>query len=174
LESPRARKTDKDASSRLARMERVVDAMKDRSDRIEQLKKRMLGLEARGRDFRTTIGRAVDALAGDLSVKSRERDSVASERERLERERERVAASAGEADALLWQIAASEEVLREAVAAVEDVEYQLRELSGQLDRLSGALEADQNELVTDLDQTLRQLADDDAELRGIARNLEPG
>jgi chromosome segregation ATPase len=149
--------------------------MSDRAERIEQLKGRLLGLEVRGRDFRSTIGRAMDELAADLSAKARERDELAAERERLEREREALAerarkgdaAAVAEADAALWRLAASEEVLRDAVVACEDIEYQLAELGRQLERLSEALEADQSELIADIDATLQQIARDDDEMRAL-------
>jgi serine/threonine-protein kinase len=163
----------------LARMDAVCGLMQDRSDRVQQLRTRMIALEARGREFRTTIGRAIDSLAGELSVKARERDAISGERETLERSRDELMKrghdgdrdAAGQADAVLWEIGAVDEALRIAVTACEDVEYQLQELGTQLERLSEALEADQNELVTDLDTTLRRLALDDQELRTLATTL---
>jgi chromosome segregation ATPase len=160
-------------------MEQVCARMRERADRIEQLKGRMLGLEARGRDFRSTIGYALDALASELSTRARERDAIAAEREGLERQREEVLArvaqgdaSAGaEADAVLWRLAAAEELLRVAVAEGEDLEFQRAELGRQLERLSEALEADQSELARDIDATLQQIAHDDREMRALAASL---
>jgi serine/threonine-protein kinase len=160
-------------TAQLRRMESVLEPMRERTDRIEQLRTRMLALEAKGRDFRTTIGRAIDTLAGDLSVKARERDSIASEHAELERRRDASLAKgdAGQADALLWEIAAAGEVLREAVSATEDLEFQLNELNAQLERLSEALEVDQNGLLTDLDDALRQIAAHDETLRSLLRSM---
>jgi hypothetical protein len=162
-------------------MEAICAAMRERSDRVGQLKRRTLELEARGRDFRATIGRAMDALGSELSTKARERDAVAAEREQLEQRRDALLsrgpgggpAAVGEADAVLWQIAATDEVLRAAIAACEDLEYQLRELSNQLTRLSDALESDQSGLSSSIDEALRHLARDDGELRALAASL-PG
>jgi serine/threonine-protein kinase len=168
-------------NSNVARMDLVCDRMAERAERIEHLKNRMLALEARGRDFRSTIGRAVDALAGELSQAARERDEISRERDELERAREQHAARArggsrkaqGEADALLWQIAASDEVLRAAVANCEDIEYQLQELSNQLQRLSESLEIDQNDLVREITEALASMARDDSEMRALALSV-PG
>jgi len=165
--------------AQLDRMDRVADSMRERCDHVEQLKTRLLALEAKGRDFRTTIGRAIDAIAEDLSVKAQERDAIASERDVVESERERLAslarggarAAAGEADGLLWQIAASEELLRATVTQCEDLEYQLRELGRQLERLSESLEADQNAIVTQLRAALDDIARQDEDLRAVATSM---
>jgi serine/threonine-protein kinase len=159
--------------TQLKRMEAVLEPMRERTDRIEQLRTRMLALEAKGRDFRTTIGRAIDTLAGDLSVKARERDSIAGELAELERRRDAAIAEgdAGLADATLWEIAAAGEVLREAVTATEDLEFQLNELNAQLERLSEALEVDQNGLMAELDEALRQIASHDETLRSLLRSM---
>jgi serine/threonine-protein kinase len=159
--------------AQLARMEAVLEPMRERTARIEQLRARMLALESKGRDFRTTIGRAIDTLAGDLSVKARERDSIANEHAELEKAREAALArgDAGQADALLWEIAAAGEVLREAVSGTDDIEFQLNELNAQLERLSEALEVDQNGLMAELDEALRQLAVHDETLRSLLRSM---
>ena len=159
--------------TQLGRMEGVLASMRDRSERIEQLRTRMLALEARGRDFRSTIGRAIDTLAGDLSVKARERDGIANDHGAIEKQRDEAVAAkqTGRADALLWEIAAAGEVLRESVQGTDDLEFQLRELNAQLERLSEALELDHNSLMAELDEALRDIAAHDETLRSMLRSM---
>jgi predicted nucleic acid-binding Zn-ribbon protein len=165
-----------------ARMEGegALRAMRDRIEQIEQYKDRMLQLEARGRDFRANIGRAVDDLGGDLSGKARERDLVAAERDKLEQERDDLSARkkagdhkvAGRLDAVAWEIAACDEVLRKAVAECEDLEFQLLTLEKRLDRLNEELESDQVKLVAEINAGFAALAEHDRTLRKAATVVE--
>ena len=119
---------------------------------------------------------AVTKAMSATSAKARARDEIAAERERIEQAREALNAraragdrrAAGESDAMLWQLAACDEVLREAVNACEDIEFQLRELGRQLERMSESLESDQTALVTDVNATLAGLVEADAALRRLA------
>jgi serine/threonine-protein kinase len=160
-------------AQRLEAMETILARMRDRIEPVEGFKHEILALEARGRDFRRTIGRAVDTLSRDLSSKARERDDIAAERESIGRERsamlDRAASgdrqAAGEAVALLWRIAACEDLLRDAVGQCEDIEFQLSELESQLSRLNEGLEHEQDALLTAMSVTLGEVERDDGALR---------
>jgi chromosome segregation ATPase len=166
-------------AQRLAVMEAQIVTMRERLEQIEQFKRELLALEARGRDFRRTIGRAIDTLSRDKSAKERERDQIAAERERIAAERQSVlervergeGALAGVADALLWRQAACDELLRDAVMQCEDIEYQSRELEAQLERLNEGLEQEQDALLTAMQATLEDVGRDDAALRAHAAQL---
>jgi len=140
-------------SAALQRLESSVAIMEAAGDRVTRCRERLLGLEARGRDFRLSIGRALDGIAADLSLRARERDTAATRCTSLEAHRDALRGnpgSAAEADAVLWEMAACEEVLREAVHVCEDLEYQHAELGRQLDRLNETLEDDQRPLLDEL------------------------
>jgi serine/threonine-protein kinase len=165
---------------RLGVMEAQVRTMRERLEHIEQCKRELLSLEARGREFRRTMGRAIDTLSRDRSSKERERDQIAEEREQIARARgeavDRVeagdAAARGEADALLWRLAACDELLRDAVMQVEDIEFQLREIEAQLERLNEGLEHEQDVLIAAMQSAMTDVAKDDAVLRSHAQALQ--
>jgi serine/threonine-protein kinase len=169
-------------AQKLDAMEGHLFLMRERLESVEVLKRNLLALEARGRDFRRTIGHALDQLAHDGSARRRERDSIAAEREAIAEERtaidKRIAAgdrhAVGEADALLWRMAACDELLRTAVGQCEDIEYQISELEAQLTRLNEALEQEQDVLVTEMKTTLGDVASDDAALRAQVQSLNSG
>jgi serine/threonine-protein kinase len=165
---------------RLGVMESQLATMRERLEHIEQCKRDLLSLEARGREFRRTMGRAIDTLSRDRSSKERERDQIAEEREQIARARgeavDRVEAgdpsASGEADALLWRLAACDELLRDAVMQVEDIEFQLREIEAQLERLNEGLEQEQDALVAAMQSAMNDVAKDDAVLRSHAQALQ--
>lgn len=165
---------------RLHSMEVQVTTMRERLEHIEACKRELLSLEARGREFRRTMGRAIDTLSRDKSSKERERDQIAADREQIARDRQAVLDRihegerdlAGEADALLWRLAACDELLRDAVMQVEDIEFQSRELEAQLDRLNEGLEHEQDVLLGAMQTTMAEVAKDDASLRGQVQALQ--
>ncbi len=165
---------------RLSVMEARVTAMRERLEHIEQCKRELLSLEARGRDFRRTMGRAIDTLSRDKSSKERERDQIARDREQISRNRQALvdrveageSALVGEADALLWRLAACDELLRDAVMQVEDIEFQSREIEAQLDRLNEGLEQEQDALLAAMQAALAEVGGDDAALRAHVQALQ--
>lgn len=169
-------------SQKLDTMEGHLFLMRERLAQVEVFKRDLLALEARGRDFRRTIGHALDQLARDRSIRARERDSIAEERESITAERttieQRIASgdrhAVGEADALLWRQAACDELLRGAVSQCEDIEYQISELEGQLGRLNEGLEQEQDVLVTAMKTTLAEVANDDNALRAQVQSINTG
>ncbi|MBL8683768.1 MAG: protein kinase [Myxococcales bacterium] len=166
--------------ARLGAMEAQIATMRERLESIEQYKRELLALEARGREFRRNIGRAIDTLHRDRSVKERERDQIAQDREQIAAERsallERVERGerdlAGEADAFLWRLAACDELLRDAVMQCEDIEYQSNELEAQLERLNEGLEHEQDALLTAMHAALEEVGRDDAALRSFVSQMQ--
>jgi serine/threonine protein kinase len=168
-----------DTLERVAAMESLVAQVEAKLVRADELRGSMTALEARGRDLRRTIGRAVDALSKDLSARARERDDLALERQSIERERQAQLdaqahghrEAAGAADALLWRLAACDEMLRDSVAACEDLEFQVRSLEGQLARSNEGLERERDALLSMLEATVDSLGQDDGSLRDLATVL---
>jgi hypothetical protein len=165
---------------RLGAMETCLAAMRERLEHIEQCKRELLSLESRGHEIRRTMGRAIDTLSQDRSSKERERDRIATEREQIVRARAEAldranagdAAASGEADALLWRLAACDELLRDAVLQVEDIEFQLHAIEAQLERLNEGIEHEQDALVAAIQSAMKDVAELDAVLRSHAQALQ--
>ncbi len=155
------------------RMEALVAELAERAVGADITSARILGLEVRGREFRSTIGQAMDALAADLSLRQRRRDEASARRDELGRRREEALAGVlhgdpdaqGEADARLWELAACEELLRDEVRACEDVEYQLGHLGQQLEEMNVALESEQLGLQREVEAGVGAILEVDASLR---------
>lgn len=154
----------------LGAMEQRCRAMEDLVAGIGQQRARTLALELRGRTFRTAIGVAMDTLASDLSARGRERDALLASREALGAGRAE-ARDEGRRDQLLWEQAASEELLRALARECEDLEYQRGALEAQLHRMSEALEADLGALQAESARALQALEAHDAALREASRGL---
>jgi len=146
----------------------VVEAIRQESERAELAGVRMLGLESRGRDFRLTIGHAMDTLAADLSARTRERDAIAAARDASAARR----AAAPRDETLLWEFAAAEQLLAEVVRSCEDVEFQRATLRAQIDHLNEALEREQAEILADLTRALDAVRAGDASLRALVDDLD--
>ncbi len=141
-------------------LDAIVRRMELAHGAVTRCRERLLALEARGRDFRQSIGRALDVLAADLSHRARERDAAAARCAAFEARRESVRGhreTNALADTLLWEMAACEEVLRESVALCEDLEFQHAELGRQIDRLNETLDADQRPLLDELTQHIADI-----------------
>ncbi len=164
---------------RLEAMASLITGVEAKLLRAEDLRREMTALEARGRDLRRTIGRAVDTLSRDLSARARERDDIALERQTIERDRQAQLdalargdrEAAGAADALLWRLAACDEMLRDSVGSCEDLEFQVRSLEGQLARSNEGLERERDALLAAMSEALDSVGRDDAELRELATVL---
>ena len=125
-------------------------------------------LHERARDFRSTLGRALDQVAGRLSAERgvfealvNRRNSLRAQREvmRVKLRRNAEGASEGEADALLWELAAVEEELRGAGIKCDELESQLAELTAELDRNNEQFESERAQLVRVLDAQMFRLED---------------
>ncbi|MDP3274111.1 MAG: protein kinase [Deltaproteobacteria bacterium] len=157
----------------IAAMDEVVGRLRLRVELLDEHKRDILEVESRGRDFRRTMGRAMDTLSKDGYALAAERDVIAHERESLvtarthamERAQKGEAHAVGIADALLWRIAASDEMLRDAVGRCEDVEFQLRELETQLRRLNDTHQQEHDALLAAMQDALMECAEDDQILR---------
>ncbi|MGZ3474261.1 MAG: hypothetical protein ACXWUG_08100, partial [Polyangiales bacterium] len=89
------------------------------------------GLEGIARDFRATMGNAIDVLAHDLSKTHAQVLSLTSQRAQLHLKRRNVT-SAREADALLWEEAAVDDELRKSKFMREDLGHQIGALQDEL------------------------------------------
>ncbi len=121
-------------------------------------------LHDRARDFRSTLGRAMDQVAGRLSEQRGQFDSLVARRNSLRARREvarvklkRGVGNEGESDALLWELAAVEEELRAAGLKCDELESQLSELTLELDGHNEAFETERARLVRVLDAQMLQL-----------------
>jgi hypothetical protein len=98
---------------------RTLDELEDSIGLAESHQGSVEALAEKARDFRGTLGRTIDHLAGDLSKRRGELEQLVHRRNDLmvRREAARVRLRAGEstegeADALLWELAAIEEEMR--------------------------------------------------------------
>ena len=96
---------------------------------------------AEGRDFKATLGRAIDQLAKKLSRARGELEELSIRRRALRDRREGLAAKVrsgegdeGAADAVLWELATIEQKLRTHAGECDAIEAQLAELKAQLER----------------------------------------
>ncbi len=88
-------------------------------------------LNARGREFRTTLGRAIDHVARDLSKAHGKVVDLKKRRVELHLQR-RHATDQGAADALLWEEAAIDSDLRRALQNVSNLGRQIGDLQDEL------------------------------------------
>jgi len=115
-------------------------------------------LEGSAREFRDSLGRAIDTLAHDLSREHGKMLALKDQRTGLHMQR-RGAARVAQADALLWEEAAVDDEMRRWRALVEDLGFQIGALQDQLfarnvthenevQRCSGVLEGEAAALAT--------------------------
>jgi serine/threonine-protein kinase len=143
-------------------------AMGELAEHIGRQRARTLALETKGRTFRAALGVAMDALASELSSRCRERDALQATWDALGQSRAE-AQDEHHRDQLLWEQAASEELLRALARECEDLEYQRGALEAQMIRMSEALEADQGALQTETSRALLELEAHDTALREASR-----
>jgi serine/threonine-protein kinase len=153
------------ASRTLAELEDAVSSAQTYQEAVE-------ALHERARDFRSTLGRAIDQVAGRLSAERGVFEAMVTRRNSLRAQREsarvrmrRDAASEGEADALLWELAAIEEELDRAGQKFDELESQLSELTSELERQNEQLENERVQLVRVLDAQMLRLESTAAALR---------
>ena len=121
-------------------------------------------LSERARDFRATLGKTIDELAaelskrrGDLTLLAQRRDDLAERRDAARRGVKLGGTTEGQADALLWELAAVEEELRQKSTACDEVESQLGELRQRLERENEELEIELSVHTHVLDQEMVRL-----------------
>jgi hypothetical protein len=121
-------------------------------------------LDERARDFKSTLGRAIDQLAVKLSKARGVLEELARRRDelRVSREAETVRlrdglGDEGRADALLWELATVEEALRGHAQETDELEAQLSELRAQLEAHNEDVEERHMSLVTTADVEMIRL-----------------
>lgn len=126
----------------------------------------------RARDFRGTLGRTLDELAADLSTHRGDLERLVARREDLSARRESARARLragepleGEADALLWELAAIEEEVRRKATQCDELESQVGELQIRLEHENEQLESEIAMLVQVLDADMARLEPMAAALR---------
>jgi len=153
-----------DVAQAMALASRTVEEMESCAASALSHQEELESLDEQARDFRSTFGRALDGVASKLSQARGALEEVASRRSavRARREGARMKARLGEltegdADAVLWELAAVEEELRVRAAACDDFEYQVAELRGQLDGRNEEVEASLAHVVHVLDGEMNRL-----------------
>ncbi len=148
----------------MAAAERALDLLEEsvRSARMHQ--QAVESLSERARDFRATLGRTIDELASELSKRRGELTLLAQRRGDLSDRREGARAAVrkgeateGQADALLWELAAVEEELRQKGAQCDELEAHVGELRSRLERENEELEIELSMHTHVLDQEMIRL-----------------
>ncbi len=134
----------------LGNLERGIAETEEHQQAIEDI-------HVRARDFRSTLGRAIDQLGRKLSQARGSLEELAKRRGRLREKREGLLRKLrsgegglqdeGAADALLWELASVEQALRRQAAECDRIEGQLGELRSQLDRRNEEVESRHARLV---------------------------
>jgi serine/threonine-protein kinase len=114
-----------------ARRRAALDALETVASRIVSRQQEIEVLTSRGRDFRSTLGKAIDTLAYDLSRAHAHVQLLKNRRVDLHLRRRR-ADDPGSADALLWEEATVDNEMRKAQDVVSDLGYQVATLQDEL------------------------------------------
>ncbi len=147
-----------------ARVEILLGSLDAAVDLMSTSQRAVDELSARGRDFRGTLGRAIDQVAHELSKAHTE--VLAHKRRRVELHlARRHEADPGRADALLWEEAAVDDDLRSANGRVID-------LGARLESLQDDLYTRNNEHESELLQASGALEGQAAALLTLQRELE--
>jgi serine/threonine-protein kinase len=121
-------------------------------------------LEEEARDYRTTLGRAIDQLAqklskarGELETLVRRRESLRTRHDALRRKAKLDSQNEGASDAVLWELATVEETLGRQAAECDQVEAQLGELRADLERRNETMEGRVAQEVAEAEHELMRL-----------------
>jgi serine/threonine-protein kinase len=147
-----------------ARLDVLLGSLDSAVELLGQSQRAVDELSARGRDFRGTLGRAIDEVAHDLSKAHADVQQLKRRRVELHLAR-RHEADAGLADALLWEEAAVDDDLRAANARTID-------LGARLESLQDDLYARNNEHEAELLQASGALEGQIAALTTLHREIE--
>lgn len=158
---------------------RMLDEVEATANEAYALQKAVDALHEQARDLRSTMGRAIDRIARQLSRERGVFEALAMRRNCLRAEREaariklrRGSGNEGEADALLWKQAAVEEALRLSGHRCDRLEGQLADLTSELDGRCEALERERLELVRQLDGQMLAFETSAAALGGPLQLVE--
>jgi tRNA A-37 threonylcarbamoyl transferase component Bud32/predicted nucleic acid-binding Zn-ribbon protein len=150
----------------------TLDELEASADRAQAEQEALEALHESARDFRATVGRTLDELAGRLSAARGDFESLATRRNSLRARREAVRvkvrrgmASEGEADALLWELAAVEEELRRAGQTCDELETQLADLTNAIEAHNEGFDRERATRVAQLDARMVELETRAAALR---------
>lgn len=163
----------------MALAERTLEALETAVVGVQAGQEELEALHERARDFRATVGRALDRVAGALSEERGVFEKLAARRNALRNEREaaelrvrRGGATEGEADALLWELAAVEEDLRVVGRGCDELEAQRAQLSSELEQYNPRFENERARLVTALDAQMLALERHASALRAPLERAE--
>ena len=130
----------------------------------EELQRTIEDVGARARDFRATLGRAIDKLGQNLSHARGALEELAKRRGHLRTKRdgllrrirtgEGAPGDEGAADALLWELATVEQALRHQAAECDGIEARLGDLRLQLERRNEEVETRLTQLVRRADAAM--------------------
>ncbi|MBZ0120941.1 MAG: hypothetical protein K8H88_28360, partial [Sandaracinaceae bacterium] len=155
---------------------RTLEDLEETARAAEAYQEAVEALHERARDFRSTLGRTLDQVAARLSEERGVFEQLVNRRNSLRATREatrvrvkRGAASEGEADALLWELAAVEEELRDRGTRCDDLEMRVSELTSELDAHNEQFETERARLVRVLDAQMLRL---EATAGAVRRPLE--
>lgn len=145
----------------MALAERTLEALEGAIASAQVGQEELEALHERARDFRSTVGRALDQVAGALSEERGLFEGLAARRNALRAQREaaevkvrRGGATEGEADALLWELAAVEEDLRVVGHRCDELEARRAELTSELELHNPCFENERARLVLELDEQM--------------------
>ncbi|MCS6799012.1 MAG: protein kinase [Myxococcota bacterium] len=145
------------AEATLEELESACALATEHQNELEQLTER-------ARDARATMGRGIDVVAGQLSAERRGLEDAVARRTALRVRREeasaRVRAGAlpeGEADAVLWELAAVDQEVTARAARCDELEARLAELRATLERHNEEAERRIGRLVTILDGEMARI-----------------
>jgi len=137
----------------MATAERQLEELEHGLSALAAPQRRMVELEEAARDYRATLGRAIEDLGRRLSMVRGDFEKVVARRNELRGEREAAAVKVrrgdmteGAADALLWELATVDAEVAGRARRCDAIEVQLGELRGQLERESGHLERELSDL----------------------------
>ncbi len=152
--------------------ERTLEELEDAVESAQAYQEAVEALHERARDLRGTLGRAIDQVAARLSDERgiletlvQRRNSLRTQREAARMKLRRNTVSEGEADALLWELAAVEEELNASGHRCDALESQLADLRAELERRNEPYESERAQLVRVLDAQMLRLEEIAASLR---------
>jgi serine/threonine-protein kinase len=164
VEVERQRAAPPEITRAMAFASRTLEEFESNAERTRKRQAALEDLSEQARDFRATLGKAIDALAGKLSQRRGELETLAVRRDELRDRRDATRqkvrtgdAAEGDADALLWELAAVEQEVRSAGTRCDDLEAQIADLQIQLDQKNEELESKRAREIQELDSEMARL-----------------
>ncbi|MEO7095760.1 MAG: hypothetical protein ABI175_21050, partial [Polyangiales bacterium] len=148
----------------------VIEALEAAIVRLAGHQRDIESINVRGRDFRDTLGRAIDTLAADLSRAHANTIALKSRRVDLHLRR-RHEQDAGSADALLWEEAAVDGDMRKATLVASDLGHQIATLQDELFRRNNTHEHEVHRTTGSIEGELAAMATMHRELEIMSTEL---